>query len=232
METDKKEIKKFYGAFAGDKYLTEIRRFGLRYDEMIETIVDLLSITSPKEILDIGCGIGNIEELIFEKLPNSKITCIELSSEMASVSKERLIKFQNKVNIICQDILNFESKQKFDVIFSNLVIHNLSIAKKKELLKKIRTWLKPNGIFIWGEFMDWKDKEIDKHFMDYRKKVILESGADKKIVEDILVKEEKDPRLTVIETIDLLRKVGFKNPEVLWVYSFLAVFWARKMNGK
>jgi hypothetical protein len=39
--TNKKEIKKFYGDFAGDKYLREIRRFGLRYDEMIDTLVEL-----------------------------------------------------------------------------------------------------------------------------------------------------------------------------------------------
>jgi hypothetical protein len=75
--------------------------------------------------------------------------------------------------------------------------------------------------------MDWEDEVVSKHFMDYRKKVVLESGVDKKVVEDVFAKEEKDPRLTVTETVDLLRDAGFKTPEVLWVYSFLAIFRVR-----
>jgi len=59
--------------------------------------------------------------------------------------------------------------------------------------------------------------------MDSRKKKVLETGVSKKFVETILAKESKDARLTVTETTDLLRQSGFKTPEVIWVYSFLAV---------
>lgn len=226
--TNKKEIKRFYGDFAGDKYLTEIRRFGLRYDEMIDTIVGLLLLNSPKEILDIGCGIGNVEEILFAKSPKTNITCVEISPEMIEVAKKRLEKSRKNLTFTCKDILEFKPEMKFDAIFSNLAIHNLSLKDKIILLKKVKEWLKPNGVFILGDFMNWEDKSVAKHFMDYRNKIVLESGVDMKVIEDVFAKEEKDPRLTVTETIDLLRDVDFKDPEVLWVYSFLAIFRVRK----
>ena len=222
--TNKQDIKKFYGDLAGEKYLTEIRRFGLRYDEMVKTLVDLMCLNSPKEILDIGCGVGNIDEQLLNELPNSNITCVEVSPEMVAAAKERLEKSRRKVNLVCTNILDFKPDIKFDAIFSNLAIHNLSLKDKKILLRKIKKWLKPKGVFLWGEFMDWEDEKVGKFFMDYRKKVILKSGAEKEFVEDILAKEEQDTRLTVTETIDVLRNVGFNKPEVLWVYSFLAIF--------
>lgn len=222
--TNKQNIKKFYGDLAGEKYLREIRRFGLRYDEMVKTLVDLMCLNSPQEILDIGCGIGNIEEQLLNELPNSNITCVEVSPEMVAVAEKRLKKSKRKVNLVCTNILDFKPNIKFDAIFSNLAIHNLPLKDKKILLRKIKKWLKPKGVFLWGEFMDWEDKKVGNFFMDYRKKVILESGAKKKFVEDILAKEEQDTRLTVTETIDVLRNAGFKEPEVLWVYSFLAIF--------
>lgn len=221
----KGDIKRFYGDIAGDKYIKEIRRFGLRYDEMVDTLVNILTINQPKDILDIGCGVGNIEEDVLRKLLNAKIICVDLSPEMITFTKQRLKNYNTE--IICEDILRFKPKNKFDVIFSNLMMHNLPLNKKMILLKKIKTWLNPKGVFIWGDFMQWNDKEIEKHFMDYRKRVVLESGASKKLVEEIFTKESKDPRLTVEQTISLLKNTGFKKHEVIWVYSFLAIFYAK-----
>ena len=141
----KKEITKFYDSFAGDKYLTEIRRFGLRYDEMVEIAIDLLLLDSPKEILDIGCGIGNVEQIIIKRSPKVNITCVEISSEMLEVAKQKL---SPEIKLVNKDILDYKSEMKFDAIFSNLAIHNLSLNDKRVLLKKIKEWLKPNGIFI------------------------------------------------------------------------------------
>jgi tRNA (cmo5U34)-methyltransferase len=218
--------KKFYGSLAGDTYLREIRRFGLRYDEMVDTLVDVVQVHSPSSILDIGCGIGNIDGLILDKLPEAKITAIELSPEMADVSRERLAGYQG-IDVICDDVLHYNATQKFDTIFSNLAIHNLPHDDKEKLLSRIKGWLKPKGVFLWGDFMDWHDKKVGQHFMDYRRSKVMESGVDKEFAEDIFAKEEKDYRLTVSETIDMLRDAGFHNPDVMWTYKFLAICSAR-----
>lgn len=220
------EHKKFYGSLAGDTYLREIRRFGLRYNEMVDTLVDVVQVHSPSSILDIGCGIGNIDEMVLNRLPKAKITAIELSPEMADVARERLAGYQG-IEVICDDALHYNPNQKYDAVFSNLAIHNFPHDNKVKLLSRIKSWLKPDGIFVWGDFMDWHDKTVGRHFRDYRRKRVLGSGVDKEFAEDIFAKEAKDQRLTVPETIDMLRSAGFKNPDVMWTYKFLAICSAR-----
>jgi len=226
--SEKPEIKKFYGDLAGDTYLREIRRFGLRYDEMVDTLVGLLSLTSPTDILDIGCGVGNIDEAVFQTVPGCNITCVELSPEMVDVARKRLGQYgEDKLKIVCSDILEYEPDKKYDAIFSNLAIHNLPLEDKKIVLRKVRDWLKPEGVFIWGDFMDWGDTEVSKYFMEYRRQKVLESGASEQFVDEVFKKEAQDYRLTVVETVDLLREAEFE-PEVLWAYSFLSIFRAKK----
>lgn len=220
------EHKEFYGRFTRETYLREIRRFGLRYDEMVDTLVDVVQVHSSSSILDIGCGTGHIDELVLDKLPEAQITAIELSPEMADTAREGLVSYQG-AEVICEDALHYNPTQKYDFIFSNLAIHNLPYDDKVKLLSKIKSWLKPNGVFVWGDFMDWHDKQVGKHFMDYRREKVLESGVDKEYADEIFAKEEKDHRLTVPETIDILRSVGFHNPDVMWTYKFLAICSAR-----
>ena len=128
------ELKKFYGSLAGDTYLREIRRFGLRYDEMVD------------------------------------------------VSRERLAGYKG-IEIICENIRHYNPSQKYDVIFSNLAIHNLANPDKLKLLRRIKDWLKPGGTFVWGGFMDWHDKKVDRHFMNYRRSAVMTSEVDKEFAE-------------------------------------------------
>lgn len=223
------DLKKFYSGFAADKgerYLSEIRRFGLYYDEMVEAFSDIVTMSHPGEVLSIGPGVGNVEEVILGKSQSSKVTGIDLSPEMVSVANQRLSQFGERAKIQSGNILNFESDLKFDSVISNLAIHNLKPEEKTALLTKIRDWLKPEGAFVWGDFMDWEDPAVSKLFMDHRKEHVLASGASQAVVDEVFAKEATDPRLTVVQTIDLLRQTGFK-PEVIWVKSFLAVFRAK-----
>jgi release factor glutamine methyltransferase len=72
-------------------------------------------------ILDIGCGSGNIAITISKRLPNSEITAIEISEDAVKIAKENAVR--NKAININFMIGDFSSTQfnenKFDIIVSN-----------------------------------------------------------------------------------------------------------------
>jgi len=211
------------------KYLLEARRFVPKYDDILKQIVDLIQIKAQKKILDLGCGVGNLEELIFKKFPNSQITCIEASPEMAQIAQSKLAKYKKNVKIIKINILDFKPTEKYDLIISNMVLHNISYNKKEKLLKKIRGWLKSDGTFIWGDLIKYDNKKIQEFFVNYRLKFGLARGGSKKFAKENFEKEEKyDFPLTIEKTLEILRKVGYKQPKKVWNHDTFAIFYMKK----
>ncbi len=220
--------QKYYKKLA-KKYLVEARNFIPKYDEILKQILDLSQIKNSKKILDIGCGAGNLEELILKKFPNSQITCVEASPKMAQISRSKLAKYKENVKIIKIDILDFKPTEKYGLIISNIVLHNISYDKKEKLLKKIRGWLKSDGIFIWGDLIKYDDKKMQEFFVNYRLKFGLARGGNKKFAKENFEKEEKyDFPFTIEKTLEILRKVGYKQSKKVWNHDTFAIFYMRK----
>jgi 16S rRNA (adenine1518-N6/adenine1519-N6)-dimethyltransferase len=86
---------------------------------IIKSIVDIGFITDNDVILEVGPGTGNLTEFIFKKNPK-QIYAIEKDYNLVNFLNE---KFEGKIKIINEDILNFKinniSNEKF-VIYGNL----------------------------------------------------------------------------------------------------------------
>ena len=86
---------------------------------IIKSIVDIGFITDNDVILEVGPGTGNLTEFIFKKNPK-QIYAIEKDYNLVNFLNE---KFEGKIKIINQDILNFKinniSNEKF-IIYGNL----------------------------------------------------------------------------------------------------------------
>lgn len=77
-----------------------------------------------ENILEIGCGNAMLTIELAKKIPNGKITAIEISEEMFEQAKLNL--FENgikNINIINTDALNISFENEFDAVFSNSAIH-------------------------------------------------------------------------------------------------------------
>jgi len=86
---------------------------------IIKSIVDIGNIKSNNEIIEIGPGTGNLTEFILKEKPK-KFFVIEKDFNLVKLLYE---KFNNKIDIINKDVLNFKlntiSKEKF-IIYGNL----------------------------------------------------------------------------------------------------------------
>ena len=86
---------------------------------IIKSIVEIGNITDNNTVLEIGPGTGNLTEFILKKKPKSFFV-IEKDYNLVKILYE---KFNNKINIINKDVLNFElnevTKEKV-IVYGNL----------------------------------------------------------------------------------------------------------------
>ncbi len=89
-------------------------------------------------VLDIGCGTGNLTKILKEKYRNSHITAIDISPQMVEIAKKKI---NDNVEFIVGDAEEYEDKKEYDVIASNATMqwfYNLekTLSKYKKMLSK------------------------------------------------------------------------------------------------
>ena len=107
-----------------DEDFIELRNYGIENNipimklETKEFLKTLISISKPKNILEIGTAIG-YSSLLFSKYYNANITTIEKSKEISEIAKTNFSKYNKKINLINMDAkkaLN-NINQGFDFVF-------------------------------------------------------------------------------------------------------------------
>ncbi|MDU7432122.1 MAG: O-methyltransferase [Anaerococcus vaginalis] len=107
-----------------DEDFIELRNYGIENNipimklETKEFLKTLISISKPKNILEIGTAIG-YSSLLFSKYSNANITTIEKSKEISEIAKANFSKYNKKIKLINMDakkaLNNFN--QGFDFVF-------------------------------------------------------------------------------------------------------------------
>ena len=83
------------------------------FDSLSNTLYNLLG--ARRKVLDIGVGTGLLTEKMLS-LANYKIVGVDFSPRMLEIAKKRLA--ISDVKLICQDITEFETEEKFEAIVS------------------------------------------------------------------------------------------------------------------
>ena len=122
---DSEQLKKYMNNWDGEVFLQELQRIGGEF------------------ALEIGIGTGRLA------LQTSRLyKCldgVDLSPLTVKKAKENLSCFSN-VNVFCEDILNFQPKRKYDIIYSSLTF--MHIKRKEQAFHKIALLLKKDGGFV------------------------------------------------------------------------------------
>ena len=96
----------------------------------------------PLNILELGCGSGNVTEKLLEK--GYEVVGIDYSEEMLEIAEEKTEEFGNKVIYIQQDLreIDFEvyEIEKYNQIWFELEIENSVVISYFENTKRIDKW--------------------------------------------------------------------------------------------
>lgn len=94
-----------------------------------------------KSILDLGCGEGYFLESISRQLKHKSLVGID-------VSIPPLSKNHQDIEFILSNIIRFDIKRQFDVVFSDQVLEHIAPADLNIHLESVKSSLKSKGLFI------------------------------------------------------------------------------------
>ncbi len=167
-------------------------------------------------IADIGSGSGQVEEIIFNKIPTANIVGVDSSAEMISVAKERLEKYGSKFQVVLKNVPDLEisdlPKEKYQFAISVQTLHEITNEQKEILFKKIYELLEKGGQFL---IMDRIKVDLEKFSNSY-------SGVWKRLEEKFIwnsagsyqeyqkaIRDKQDTPASLVEYLGLLEKSGF-----------------------
>jgi len=112
-------------------------------------------------ICDLGAGTGNYIHLLSRLLPNASFTHIDFDKKMNELAAKKYREQEiESVQIVCEYAQRAEMEDaSFDLILCVNALY--AITPQKQVLKKVRTWLKDDGRFFVIDFgrkqrtMDW-----------------------------------------------------------------------------
>lgn len=180
------------------------------FDEYYKLVSAPMEYTDePVNILDLGCGTGLEIQGIFEKAPNAKITCIDLSQGMLDILKKKYIEHANQLEIINASYMEYDFHiGKYDYVFGIMTMHHFLYDEKLEIYKRIKASLKDGGKYIEGDYV--VSKYYEKKWLKEREKLLIEHG------EDVGKLYHIDIPFAVTTQKRLFRQAGFKNFNILF----------------
>lgn len=90
--------------------------------ERLRPAIDLLlrvPVVSPKSVVDLGCGAGNLAPLIRQRWPQAQLTGVDSSASMLAKARADY----PDANFIEADIARWRPAQPVDVLYSNAALH-------------------------------------------------------------------------------------------------------------
>ena len=169
------------------------------YKQIYKDLVKGVDLSKPLSILDYGAGTGGFASLLAEYNPKIKVTAMDSNPEVIELGKEHYKHIPNLEFIVDEKI----PQKKYDLIFKNLVLHELSGKGNKKIikssLKKAYKSLKEEGLISILDNVKVSKEEF---------KPIYESNKSPK--KGTFEEEYKEHnKYTLKDWVEMLEKSGF-----------------------
>jgi demethylmenaquinone methyltransferase/2-methoxy-6-polyprenyl-1,4-benzoquinol methylase len=112
--------------------------------------LQLSEISAGIKVLYVGCGSG--EDAVQAAKKGAKVTCMDISSKMIKITEANLNKEKLTAKLVCSDIFDYLSCDRYDVVVANYFLNNFSDDVLPELLSHISALIKPDGKIMIADF--------------------------------------------------------------------------------
>lgn len=199
----------------------------------MELITQAASAHNPdaRHLLDIGCGAGNNTLKLLEHINPLNCDLVDLNEPMLKRAEVRISKInKGSIRTFQEDFRNADLlSERYDVIIAAAVLHHLRDRRDwEEAFTKIFELTAPGGSVWITDLVMHENNEVHQMMWD-RYGAYLESLGGPEYREKVFtyIDKEDSPRPVTFQ-LDLLRKVGFKQVDILHKNSCFAAFGAVK----
>lgn len=134
--------------------------------ERLRPALDLLAhvdLSSPRRIVDLGCGSGNVTRRLAARWPQARVVGIDTAPSMLAQARET----PSTITWIHADIARWQPDAAVDLVFSNAALHWLD--DHQTLFVRLVSWVRPGGALA---------VQMPSSFGDPLHRAIADIGAD------------------------------------------------------
>lgn len=202
---------------------------------VMDLITQAAKSTTPhaKRILDIGCGAGNNTLKLLTKFNSLDCDLVDLSKAMLERANQRISSInRGRVEVFQEDIRTANlPKESYDIILAAMVLHHLRDDHDwEDTFNKLYELTAPGGSIWIADFVSHENATIHE-MMWGRYGRYLESLGGPSYREKVFayIDKEDSPR-PVTYQLDLLRKSGFRDVDILHKNACFVAFGAIKRD--
>ena len=229
MAKSLESVKQFYNDIK-DQYTEYILRCVPRYSEMQWAVLHYIpNGLKPRNILEIGCGTGNLSTLIIREYPESTIHLVDISDKMIEHCKEKFSD-REKIKYYCNDFRDLDQDiPDCDLVLSTISIHHIKDNEKQILFKDVYKKLTENGIFCYSDqFSSFDDEIYRKNISAWEKESKAKGATDSEWDMWMQHQDDHDHHAPLTEQINWLKNARFKTVECVWRHLLWTVLIALK----
>ncbi|MFC4859353.1 class I SAM-dependent methyltransferase [Actinophytocola glycyrrhizae] len=118
----------------------------------------LAGLLAGHEVLDVGCGTGNLLRTVGRQYPGAELTGLDPDRKALARARRKARRAGIDVRLdrgFAQELPYPDGS--FDRVFSSLMLHHLDTASKDELLAEVRRVLRPDGLLVLADVV------VDEH---------------------------------------------------------------------
>ncbi|MCI4351071.1 MAG: class I SAM-dependent methyltransferase [Thermoplasmata archaeon] len=133
-----------------------------RFDAMF----DILEVTQPAtmHVLDLGSGPGSLTARLLRRFPRAESTAVDFDPVILRVGRGALTRLRSRVRWVEADIggpswARELPRRRYDAAISTTALHWLGPSQLRRLHREVRRLLRPNGVYLNGDFLPWGPRE-------------------------------------------------------------------------
>ena len=210
--------EQFYDAMSGE-YTDAIRQCVPRYDEMLGGLLAYVPANlQPRNILELGCGTGNLTVLLKVRWPKAEIQAVDISGECTRENRNRMD--DESVCYVQSDMRKLEyAANSFDLVCSSISLHHLVDDDKARMFGNIKSWLRPEGTLAFSDQMRGETDAIyAQHLQGWKIHAEAAGVSPAEWQNWMQHQEQHDYHATLAQHYQWLNDAGFANIDCPWRY--------------
>lgn len=222
------KVADFYNNIS-KKYTESVKRCIPYYSEMLDSVfLYLPNDYKPSGILELGCGTGNLTEMIYSKYPHAKITAVDISNECIGECKKRIL--SSGIDYIKCDFKDLDfPPNSFDLVISSLSIHHISANEKQKLFKKLFLFQTPKSVFSFCDQCKGETDSIYKKNITEWENYAFSQGSTQEEWDMWMAHQKKhDYHDTLSDHLLWLKNAGYKIIDCTRKHLLWTSFYAEK----